>query len=76
MVCRDRAHNQATRTTTHHFLLDAGQNLDVVRQLDGYGSARYLLLLWQYRQVAALLGCQPALEAIVRREEYRRGREP
>lgn len=71
MVCRDAAHRQATRPTSQHFLIDARQNLDIVRQLDGYGSARYLLLIRQYRQVAALLGCQPALDALVRREEQR-----
>ena len=73
MVCRDSAHNPVIRTTSRHFLMDARQNLDVGRQLDGWDSARYRLLIRQYRQVATLLGCRPALEAIVLHQEQDRG---
>ncbi len=69
MVCRNSARNPMIRITSRHFLIDARQNLDVVRQLDGWDSARYRLLIRQYRQVATLLGCRPALEAIVQRQE-------
>jgi hypothetical protein len=68
----DTRHTEPIPTPLEHFLGDARSNLDAAWQIEEHDHVLYQQLLRHYRQVATLLECREAFEALVEHEAQRR----